>query len=81
MKVEAIEDSEGLGTHNALISAAIDMFSTTVLGTTTEVGHSTYMWPTIKPYPMGDDLVAAASWAAEDMVVACYAIVFIMSSP
>ena len=61
MKVEAIEDSEGLDTYDALISVGTDLFSATVPGTTIEAGHPTDMWPTFEPYLMGDDPAAVVS--------------------
>ena len=66
MKVE--EDLEGLAIDDALISTTTDLFSAIVPGTTTETGQPRDMWPTIEPYPMGDDLAATASWAVEDVV-------------
>ena len=79
MKVEAIEDSKGLGTDDALISAIMDLFSATMVGTGTKTRKPTGMWPTVEAYPAVDDPVVLAMWAAE-YVFAGYTIVFIASS-
>ena len=66
MKVEAMEDSEGLGTNDVLILVgrllgAIDLLAANVIGATTEAKQPKNMWPTIDPCLIGDDPVVAAS--------------------
>ena len=47
-------------TDDALISTTIDLFSTSMAGTTIETGQPIGIWPTVEAYPTGDDPAALA---------------------